>query len=170
MKTKLFKAYKFHNDVILGSYIGAIAFVLMALYEYYSYVHLGAKANSFFDVSSFSSIFFPGMMMTFLKEKKNLLMAHGFTRKKIFISQQFSMLSIIPFLSIIVIIVEKIYYQANEYKPFIQVLYKQYFKANNIQQWGAIAFTILWVATNIILMFAILYVIVEIASILGKKG
>ena len=170
MNTKLFKSYKFHLDKVSGLYIGALVCILIAVYEYYAYTHLGASTEGFFDISVFSSIFFPCMLVAFLKDKKNYLIANGISRKNIYISQILSMLSILPAITVMIVAVEKIYYQADKYKPQVSETFSRYFKANDISQWKTIALTILWVFGNIIVLFAVMYMLSEILARLGRVG
>ncbi len=170
MKSKLYKSYKFHLDTVFGLYIGALVCILIAAYEYYSYVHLGASTEGFFDISAFSSIFFPCMLIGLSREKNKYLLANSITRKNVYISQILSMLSILPVIAIMIVAIEKIYYQADKYKPQISEVFSRYFKAHDVSQWGTIGLTILWVFGNIIIIFAILYMLLEVMVRLGKVG
>lgn len=170
MKSKLFKSYKFHLNTVFGLYIGALVCILIAAYEYYSYKHLGASTEGFFNISLFSSILFPCMLVAFLKDKKNYLISNGISRKNIYISQILSMLSVLPVIAVMIVAVEKIYYQADKYKPQISEIFSRYFKAHDISQWGTIALTILLVFGNIIVLFAVMYMLSEILARLGRVG
>lgn len=170
MNTKLYKSYKFHFDIVFGMCLGALTFILIAAYEYYSYKNLGASANGFFGSSVFSAIFFPCMLVGFFQDKKKYLIANGITRKNIYISQVLSMLSLLPVIAVMIVVVEKIYYKADKYKPKITKIFSRYFNANDISQWETIALTILWAFGSIIVIFAVVYMFSEIISRLGRVG